>query len=745
MATAAKEERLGFGVEGMTCASCVARVEKSLKQAPGVLEARVNLATARADVRYEEGKASPEDLFRRVRAAGYTPVAAEKAKAPGTDEAALRRDFLAASAFGAPLLLLSMGPMLVPPATDLLMRVNPSHGFWNVIQLLLATPVMLGPGRRFWKPGLRAARHLNPDMNTLVTLGTWSAYLYSAAVTLAPGLFPGPAHVYFEAAAVVIALVLFGRTLEARAKGKGGEAIRRLLELRPAKARLLWQGMEQEVDAASIHPGDELAVRPGERVPVDGTVVSGESHVDESMLTGEPLPVAKRAGARATGGTLNGTGYFTLRAERVGADTALARIIRMVEEAQGSRPPIQDLADKVTAVFTPAALLVALATLAAWMAWGPAAEMGGGFANALMHAVAVLVIACPCAMGLATPAAVLAGTGRAAELGLVVRNGAALQALAEARTAALDKTGTLTAGNPQVTAFGAAEGFDPGEVLALAASLEARSEHPLAKALVAHARSRGIEPGKVAAFVAKPGFGVAGGSGGRRAAVGSRRFLEGLGADLRGLPPEGELEPGATVFYAAVDGRLAGWFAVADPLKPGAAEAVAMLRALGVRPVLMTGDKRAAGEAVGRALGVEDVRAEMTPAEKAEAVGSLKAKGKVLFAGDGINDAPALAAADAGVAFGGGSDVAAEAGDVIVMAGDPRGLARAVILARAVMRTIRVNLFWAFGYNAVLIPVAAGALSPWGVSLNPVLAGAAMGLSSVFVLTNSLRLRKIQA
>jgi Cu+-exporting ATPase len=752
--------KTAFGVEGMTCANCVLKVEKALKRAPGVIEARVNLATSRADVSFEKGRVDPAALFQRVREAGYLPIELKDAPAAHAGEAAgLRRDLGIALVFGTPLTALSMLPMLVPALAGLLMRANPSHDFWNLVMMLLATVVMAGPGRRFFRPGLRSLRHLSPDMNTLVTLGTGAAYLYSAVVTLVPNLFPpGEAHVYFEASAVVIALVLVGKTLEARAKDKGGAAIRRLLDLNPKKAHMVFNGMESDVDVAGLHAGDELAVRPGERVPVDGVVVSGESRVDESMLTGEPMPVAKAKGARVTGGTMNGDGHFVFRADRVGTETALAQIIRLVEEAQASRPPIQDLADKVTAVFTPVVMLIAALTFAAWMLWGGA---GGepALPRALMHAVAVLVIACPCAMGLATPAAILAGTGRAAELGLVVRNGSALQALAAAGIAALDKTGTLTQGNPQVTYFGTLPGFAPGETLALAAALEARSEHPLARALVAHAaaaRGRdgagtGTESPRAGAFVASPGFGVAGAAGGRRVAVGSRRFLAGLGVDFASLPPEAEHPEaeGASVFFTAVDGRLAGWVVVSDPVKPGAREAVAALAGMGVGTALLTGDRSNTAAAVARALGIAEVRAELTPKEKAEAVRELQSRSRdsrgrgrgVAFAGDGINDAPALAAADAGLAFGSGSDAAVEAGDVILMSGDPRGVPRAIALARAVMRTIRANLFWAFAYNVVLIPVAAGALAPWGWNLSPVLAGGAMGLSSVFVLMNSLRLR----
>ncbi|MEO6096556.1 MAG: copper-translocating P-type ATPase, partial [Fibrobacteria bacterium] len=626
----------------------------------------------------------------------------------------------------------------------------------------------------------------------------------------------------FEAAAVVVALVLLGKYLEARARSRGAQAIGRLLGLKPARARLLRRGQEIEVEIAAVIPGDELAVRPGDRIPVDGAVISGESRVDESMLTGEAAPKLKRPGTRVTGGTLNGDGHFVFRAEKVGADTALAGIIRMVEEAQFSRPPIQDLADRVVAVFVPVILAIAAITFTAWLWLGPAPA----FPAALLHAVAVLVIACPCAMGLATPTAILAGTGRAAELGLIVREGAALQALAEADRFAFDKTGTLTLGSPQVTWFkvapasadmeafrGAAypksmdvsegqalpQAMEADKVLALAAGLEARSAHPLAKALVAYAAGRGIAPAVPSAFKERMGLGVEGTIAGHRVVVGSARSLDALidsdkdsgkdpvsepvkvpdkvnilerksagasarmlfGADIARLEAEG-----AGLIFIAVDGHCVALAAVTDPVRPEAREAMEALRAMGVEVMMLTGDREAPARAVGAALGIQAVRAELLPGGKAEslrewresglagaALASRQARkstgkstgkrtGKLAFVGDGINDAPALASADVGLAMAGGSDVAVAAGDVVIMTGDLRGVPRSLALARAVMRTIRLNLFWAFGYNALLIPVAAGVLRPWvGWGLSPVLAGAAMGLSSVFVMGNSLRLK----
>lgn len=752
--------KASFGVEGMTCANCVGSVERSLRKLPGVLEASVNLATSRADVKFDPARVDKGMLFKQVETAGYLPVDLQAGvRAPagqqaGREQAELRGDLVFASAFGAPLLLLSMLPMVWPGAMDLRMRLNPSEGFWNLMLFLLATPVMFGPGRRFFRRGWRALRELHPDMNSLVMIGTGAAYLFSALVTLVPTVFPmGSRHVYFEASAVVIALVLWGKYLEAKARGKGGEAIGRLLALKPAKVRVVRRGAEVEMEAAALLPGDEIAVRPGERIPVDGVVLSGGSRVDESMLTGEPGSKAKRPGDAVVGATLNVDGFFTFRAVKVGEETVLSQIIRLVEEAQSARPPIQDLADKVVAVFTPIVLAIAAATFAAWMLLGPAPALPA----ALIHAVAVLVIACPCAMGLATPTAILAGTGKAAELGIFTRRGSALQALAEAGTVAFDKTGTLTEGNPKVTSFAVTTGFDPARVLAWAAAVEARSGHPLAKAVVAHAHHTRGQGGQenaealdVTEFLAVPGLGAEGMVAGRRIEAGSLRYLEGyLGESGRlpealGAEAERLATKGAGMVFIAVDGVVAGLAGVSDPVKPEARAAVDALRALGVETAMITGDQEAPARAAGAALGIASIRAGVLPSEKAGAVRGLGAK--AAFVGDGINDAPALAAAAVGLVMGNGADVAVEAGDIILMSGDLRGVPRAISLARKVMGTIRLNLFWAFAYNAVLIPVAAGALEPsLGWSLNPVLAGGAMGLSSVFVMGNSLRLRRFRA
>jgi Cu+-exporting ATPase len=780
--TAEAKGRASFAVEGMSCANCVGRVERSLRKLPGVSEAHVNLATSRAEVRFDPARTGLPQLFQQVRSAGYAPVELVEGAVDNTRElAVLKSDLVMALIFGVPLVLLSMPPMAFHALMDFRMRLNPSDGFWNLMEFFLATPVMFGPGRRFFKRGWNAFKDLSPDMNSLVMLGTGSAYSFSALVTFVPTMFPpGSRDVYFEASAVVIALVLLGKYLEAGAKGRGGEAIRKLMALKPTRALIMRRGKETEVDIAAILVGDILAVRPGDRVPVDGKVVSGGSRVDESMLTGEPMPKSKGPGDAVAGGTLNGDGYFTFEALKVGRDTVLAGIIRLVEEAQMSKPPIQDVADKVVRVFTPVVLGIAAVTFVAWMLFGAhlSAHLGahGGGASALpsalIHAVAVLVIACPCAMGLATPTAILAGTGKAAEMGIVVRNGAALQALADANLFAFDKTGTLTEGNPRVTSFAAFPRHDgaehdgmgtagaAGRTLALAAAVEARSRHPLAKALVDYARQErageergGANPGvgEPEAFLEHAGLGVEGRVDGHAVRVGSLEFLRSAGALPEAMRPEADrmATQGTGLVGISIDGVFAGLAGISDAVKPHAREALDALRGAGIETAMITGDQEGPARAVGAAVGIAEIRAGVLPKDKADAVRTLRrgsgVKG-VAFVGDGINDAPAMAAADVSIAMGNGSDVAVAAGDIILMSGDLRGAPRASALARRVMRTIRLNLFWAFGYNAVLIPVAAGVLQPaLGWSLNPVLAGAAMGLSSVFVMGNSLRLKRFRA
>ena len=735
-------------VEGMSCASCTGRVERALSALPGAVGASVNLATGRAELRHAAGAVSLAEIEAAVREAGYEPVAADRAAdtsradRQARDEAALRRDLFVAAALSAPVVVLDMGGHLFSGFHHALAGWL-GAGVVPWLQALLATLVLGGPGRKFFRVGVPNLLRGHPDMNALVALGAGAAYLYSLVSVAAPGWLPaGAAHLYFEASVLIVTLILLGRTLEARARGRAGAAIARLIDLSPRTARRLDGDGEREVAVEDLRVGDRVRVRPGERVPADGTVAAGESYVDESMISGEPVPVRKGEGASVVGGTLNTTGGFDLTVTRTGADTVLARIVRMVEEAQGGKLPVQALVDRITLWFVPAVMGIAALTFLAWLALGPAPALG----HAIVAAIAVLIIACPCAMGLATPVSIMVGTGRAAERGVLFRQGAALQALQEARVVALDKTGTLTEGRPRLTDLLAAPGFSRDEALALAGAVEARSEHPIARAVTEAARSEiGALP-EVSAFAAVPGHGVTARVRGRAVALGSRRHLERLGVDVAPLTAEAErlAGEGRSSVYLALDGRLAALLAVADPVKPEAAEVVAALRARGLTVAMLTGDARATAQVVARSLGIAEVRAELLPEGKTEALRALRtAHGPLAFVGDGINDAPALAEADVGIAIGTGTDVAVESADVVLMSGALTGLVEAVALSQATMANIRQNLFWAFAYNAALIPVAAGVLAVFGGPLlSPVLAAGAMALSSVFVVGNALRLRR---
>ncbi|GJD31849.1 Copper-transporting P-type ATPase [Methylobacterium adhaesivum] len=735
-------------ISGLSCASCVARAERGLSAVPGVSAASVNLATGRAVVRHPEGAVAFDSLAEAVRRAGYEPVPTSDAAAPdpagrrAEEYAALTRDLVIAALFAAPIVVLDMGGHAVPAFHHAIeSALGPTRLVW--IEAILATLVLAGPGRRFFAQGVPGLLRGHPDMNALVALGAGAAYLYSLVSAFAPHwLPPGTAHLYFEASVLIVTLILLGRTLEARAKGRTGAAIARLVGLAPTTARVIRDGAELSVPQADLRLGDVVRVRPGERVAADGTVVAGASYVDEGMVTGEPVPVAKGVGAPVIGGTLNTTGSFDLTVEAVGAETALARIVAMVEAAQGAKLPIQALVDRVTAWFVPAVMAASGLTFLAWLAFGPSPALG----FALVNAIAVLIIACPCAMGLATPTSIMVGTGRAAERGVLFRNGTALQALRDAQVVALDKTGTLTEGRPTLTDLVPAPGFAENEVLSLAAALESRSEHPIARAVVAAAEARGLAPGAVESFEAVPGYGLVGRVAGRDVAVGAARHMARLGLGLEGFAAKAEVlaARGRSPLYVAVDGRLAALLAVADPIKPGAADAVAALKREGLAVAMVTGDARGTAEGVARDLGIDVVFAEVLPGGKVEAVRDLKARhGAVAFVGDGINDAPALAEAEIGIAIGTGTDIAVESADVVLMSGALGGLVTAIHLSRAVMRNIRQNLFWAFAYNVALIPVAAGLLRPFGGPLlSPVLAAGAMALSSVFVLANALRLRR---
>jgi len=739
-------------VEGMTCASCVRRVEQAIAAVPGVLKATVNLATERARIE-AVGRVPFAGVEMAIRKAGYEPrrIPSDAVAADARQEArdkelrGLRRDFGIAAVLTLPVFLLEMGSHLFPPLHHwLLMNVGQQRLF--LAFFVLATAVQFGPGLRFYRKGVPALLRLVPDMNSLVVLGSTAAWAYSVVATFAPSALPeGTANVYYEASAVIVTLILLGRLLEAKAKGRTSEAIKRLMGLQAKSARVERDGEFVDIPLEEVIEGDVLQVRPGDRIPVDGTVLRGSSFVDESMLTGEPVPVTKGEGDEVTGGTVNKTGAFTFRATKVGADTVLAQIIRMVEAAQGSKLPIQALVDKVTAWFVPAVMAAAAATFLVWLAFGP--EPAVTFA--LVNAVAVLIIACPCAMGLATPTSIMVSTGRAAELGVLFRNGEALQALRATDIVALDKTGTLTAGRPELTDFEVTEGFERAHVLSLVAAAEAGSEHPVAAAIVAAAKDEGLVALPAEVFEAVPGFGVKARVGGHDIAVGADRYMRQLGIDVEGFAEAAAAlgRKAKTPLFAAVDGRLAALVAVADPLKSTTPRAIAALHALGLKVAMVTGDSRRTAEAIAAELGIDEVVAEVLPDGKVGAIGRLREGGRhVSFVGDGINDAPALAEADVGIAIGTGTDVAIESADVVLMSGDLTGVANAIGLSKATMRNIGQNLFWAFAYNTALIPVAAGALFPaWGILLSPMLAAGAMALSSVFVLGNALRLKRFQA
>ncbi len=748
----AREIRLG--VSGMSCAACVARVERIIKALPGVVEVTVNLTTESAAIAYLPETIDRERIVQAIRAAGYEPVEPEPDAAGDaasqSDQtqlhqaetlAGLRRDLMLAAGFSLPLVFLSMAPMLLPGLDAALHELAPMV-VWGWLQCLLATPVLLWAGRRFLVSGWTELRHLSPGMNSLVMLGSAAAYLYSLAALILPDRFPaGTANLYFEAAAVIVTLILLGRTLEATAKGRTSEAIRRLVHLQPPTARVVRTDGETEIPAAQVLPGDLLAVRPGERIPVDGILAEGGSHIDESMISGESLPVRKGIGDTVIGGTVNQTGAFRYRATRVGADMVLAQIVRLVEEAQAGKLPIQRVADRIAAVFVPLVMLAALITGLIWLWLGPAPVLS----HAFVATVSVLLIACPCAMGLATPTAILVGTGRGAALGILFRRGAALETLARVDQVVLDKTGTLTEGRPALTdlhTFGTTD----ETALTLSAAVERHSEHPIGIAIVQAAQERGLMLPEVAELEAVPGFGIQAQIDGRLVAIGAGRFMDQLGvARAVAAEPAARLaEAGKSPVYLAVDGTLLAVLAVADPIKPGSPAAVARLHALGLEVTMLTGDGRRTAEAVARVAGIAQINAELLPADKSVAIQHMQAQGRrVAFVGDGINDAPALACADVGIAIGTGTEIAVEAGEVILMTGDLMGVADAIALAQRTLRTIRVNFFWAYAYNVALIPLAAGVFYPLtGWLLNPMLAAAAMSLSSLFVVTNSLRLRR---
>lgn len=739
-----------FAISGMTCASCVKRVEKALSAVPGVNEASVNLATERARVAYDLGSADAQALVAAVARVGYeaTPITvddghqARQAQSRADEAQALRRSFTIALLLTLPVFVLEMGSHMIPAFHHWITANLGTQNSW-LLQFVLTTLVLAWPGRVFFVKGLTALWRRAPEMNSLVAMGAGTAWAYSTVATFMPDWLPENArYVYFEAAAVIVTLILLGRMLEARAKGRTGAAIKRLIGLQPRTARVLRQGQLQDIAIEQVQAGDHVVVRPGEKIPIDGEIIEGRSFVDESMLTGEPVPVEKTVGMQTTGGTLNTSGSFTSRVTHTGADTMLARIISMVEAAQGARLPIQALVDQVTAWFVPAVMAAALLTFGAWLIWGSAPVLP----MAIVHAVAVLIIACPCAMGLATPTSIMVGTGRAAELGVLFRQGDALQRLRDVDVVAFDKTGTLTLGKPALTDSHAVAPFEETQVLRWLAAVQTRSEHPIALAIVAAANERGLNIPSAENFDAITGAGVQAMVEGHAILAGSGGLMAQHSVDVAALSDRVTAwgEAGKTPVYVAIDGQAAAIMAVSDPIKPSAIHAIEALHRQGIETAMITGDNPHTARGVARQLGIAEVRAEVLPDGKVAAIHDLRKGGRRLaFVGDGINDAPALAAADVGIAIGTGTDVAIEAASVVLMADDLHTVADAMALSRATLANIRQNLFWAFAYNVALIPLAAGALYPaFGISLSPIFAAAAMAMSSVFVLGNALRLRR---
>lgn len=740
---------LDLAIEGMTCASCVAHVERALAKVDGVQAVSVNLATERAHLRLTQPVA-PTILIQKVERAGYSAHLVEGVDQPETSARREQERIVLAQQFKwsliatLPVFILEMGSHIIPVFHHWLMA---NLGIWNwIIQAVLTTAVMFGPGRIFYLKGLPALARLAPDMNSLVALGSLSAWAYSLMATFAPELLPeGTVNVYYEAAAVIVTLILLGRLMEANARGRTSDAIVQLVKLQPKTATRLLNGNAEIIDISAIRPNDLLLVRPGERIPLDGEIIEGSSFVDESMMTGEPIPVSKTAGAELIGGTINTNGSLTYKVTKIGKDTMLARIIELVEAAQGEKLPIQALVDQVTRWFVPVVIVIALITFGVWLVFGPEPALS----FALVNAVAVLIIACPCAMGLATPTSIMVGTGRAATMGLLFRRGSALQSLAEIKTIAFDKTGTLTLGKPQLTDFETAAGFDKNNVLSLAVAAEQHSEHPIAQALIDAATAANVTSATLETFEAIPGYGLRAQVSGQTVLIGADRLFKQQNIELTiftniatTLASEGK-----TPIYLAVDNKIAAVMALADAIKPSTLPALTALHGLGFNIAMITGDNQRTATAIAKKLGIDEVIAEVLPDQKVAALKKLREQhGAIAYVGDGINDAPALAEADLGLAIGTGTDIAIESADLVLVNGDLHGVPNSIALARATMRNIKQNLFWAFAYNAALIPLAAGIAYPFfGVLLSPMLAAGAMALSSVFVVTNALRLRGWQA
>ncbi|MEE9428896.1 MAG: heavy metal translocating P-type ATPase [Paracoccaceae bacterium] len=740
---------ISLDVAGATCASCVLRIETALNAVPGVAESAMNLANGRAKVTVYSGAASRADLVRAVEGIGYSVENTGAGDATPKDRhaetaAAVWSSLILAAILTLPVFVVEMGGHIFPAIHNLVANsigMQTSH----MLQFILTTIILVGPGRTFFTKGFPALIRRAPDMNSLVALGASAAWAYSTIATFAPTILPeGSRNVYFESAAVIVTLILLGRYLEARAKGRTGDAIKGLLALAPETATVERDGKTSTMPLEAVRTGDIIHIKPGERLAVDGSVVSGNSFIDESMITGEPIPVEKTKGDGVTGGTINGTGALTYTATAVGRDTMLARIVTMVEDAQGTKLPIQGLVDKITAWFVPAVMVLATLTVITWLTFGPDPALS----FALVAGVAVLIIACPCAMGLATPTSIMVGTGRGAELGVLFRRGDALQTLQDVKVVALDKTGTLTAGHPELTDLILAAGLNETSILPILAAVENQSEHPIARAITVAATEKGMNLPKVTDFKSLTGNGVQAKVDKKLVLIGADRLMAAQDIELGALAGAGVAlgKLGKTPLYAAIDGVAVAAIAVSDPIKPTSKAAIDALHAQGLMVAMLTGDNAATARAIADQLGIDYVVAEVLPKGKVDAITSLReAHGKIAFVGDGINDAPALAQADVGLAVGTGTDIAIEAADVVLMSGDLRGVVNAFEISRRTMTNIRQNLFWAFGYNVVLIPIAAGALYPFfGLLLSPALAAGAMAMSSVFVVTNALRLRFIK-
>ncbi|MGP5133696.1 heavy metal translocating P-type ATPase [Psychrobacter cibarius] len=737
-----------LSIEGMTCASCVGRVEKALKKVEGVQQANVNLATERAWVQ-GNAQVQSSDLIQAVKKAGYTAKQIEqnarvRQDKKATEQQQLKRDLMISLILAVPVFILEMGSHMIPAFHMWVMDNIGTQQSW-LIQFVLTTLVLIFPGRRFYQKGIPALWRLAPDMNSLVAVGTLAAYSFSLVATFIPQVLPeGTVNVYYEAAAVIVSLILLGRYFEAKAKGRTSQAIQHLVGMQAKTARVHYNGQVTEVPIAEVTTETIVEIRPGERVPVDGEVIEGQSYIDESMITGEPVPVKKQVGDQVVGGTVNQNGTLNFRVTAIGESSVLAQIIRMVEQAQGSKLPIQALVDKVTMWFVPMVMLLAMLTFIVWFIFGPDPAL----TFSLVNAVAVLIIACPCAMGLATPTSIMVGTGRGAEMGVLFRKGEALQALQEVKVIAVDKTGTLTEGKPTLTDFYVQPGFEREQVLRIVASVEAKSEHPIALAIVQAAEQQNISLLPITTFDSVTGFGIKAGVEGQAVHIGADRYMQQLGLDVTPFKDEAAHlgQEAKTPIYVAIDQKLVAIIAVADPIKDTTYAAIAGLHQLGLKVAMITGDNRHTAQAIAAKLHIDQVIAEVLPDGKVDAIRQLQQQyGRVAFVGDGINDAPALAQADVGLAIGTGTDVAIEAADVVLMSGSLQGVPNAIALSQATIKNIRQNLFWAFFYNIALIPIAAGVLYPaFGILLSPIFAAGAMALSSVFVLGNALRLKYFQ-